>query len=113
MRSALSIKDAATPIGKVLNTADPDILSEINELDDLDTYWKILVKKSPELEDYVNEKPALYEAILKSRGDLETDDTDRGAYHGPCKDFSLKYFLATAQNPHVIEYGDFDFAVYQ
>ena len=76
VRSALSIRDAATPIGKVLSTADPDILSEINEVDDLDTYWKILVKKAPEFQYFVNEKPALFEAILKSRGKLETDDTD-------------------------------------
>ena len=60
----------------MLSTADPDILSEINEVDDLDTYWKILVKKAPEFQNFVNEKPALFEAILKSRGKLETDDTD-------------------------------------
>lgn len=76
VRSALSIKDAATPIGKLLAQMDPDILSEIKVADDLDTYWKLLVKKTPELEDYSDEKPAIHESILKGRGELETDETD-------------------------------------
>jgi hypothetical protein len=76
VRSALSIKDAATPIGKLLNRADPDILLLINEANDLDKFWDLLVKKIPELEDYSNDRPAILEAILKSRGELETDEID-------------------------------------
>lgn len=76
VQSALSIKDAATPIGKLLNKADPDILDEINEVKDLDGYWKLLVKKLPELEEYSDERPAIVEHILKSRGDLDMDETD-------------------------------------
>jgi hypothetical protein len=76
VRSALSIKDAATPIGKLLSQADPDILSEISTADDLDMYWRLLVKKTPEFETYSDDRPALREAILKSRGDLEVDETD-------------------------------------
>ena len=40
------------------------------------TYWELLVKKAPEFESYANDRPALLEAILKSRGELETDETD-------------------------------------
>jgi uncharacterized protein DUF1998 len=76
VRSALSIKDAATPIGKVLAQADPDILSEIESLEDLDTYWKLLIKKTPELQQFSDQRPAILEAILKSRGAVETDETD-------------------------------------
>lgn len=76
VRSALSIKDAATPIGKLLTQADPDILSFIKEAEDLDKFWDLLVKKVPELEDYSNDRPAILEAILKGRGELETDETD-------------------------------------
>ncbi|MDF1788865.1 MAG: DISARM system helicase DrmA [Verrucomicrobiales bacterium] len=76
VRSALSIKDAATPIGKLLTQADPDILSEIGSADDIDMYWKLLVKKTPGFADYSDDRPALLEAILKSRGDLESDETD-------------------------------------
>jgi len=76
VQSALSIKDAATPIGKLLNKADPDILSLISKLEDLDKYWELLVKKVPELEDYTNVRSAIIEHILKSRGDLEMDETD-------------------------------------
>jgi hypothetical protein len=76
VRSALSIKDAATPIGKILTQVDPDILSEIQELGDLDRYWKLLIKKAPGLEDYTSDRGALYTAILKGRGEAETDETD-------------------------------------
>ena len=76
VRSALSIKDAATPIGRILNKADSDILDCIDNVDDLETYWKILVKKSPELEDYVDQRAAILEHILKARGEIEVDETD-------------------------------------
>lgn len=76
VRSALSIKDAATPIGKLLAAADPDILSEIESADDLDTFWKLLVKKAPGFEDYARDRLAILEAILKGRGDLEIDESD-------------------------------------
>ena len=76
VRSALSIKDAATPVGKVLTQADPDILSEIKTAADLDTYWRLLVKKTPELERYSDDRQALLHAILKSRGEIDTDETD-------------------------------------
>lgn len=76
VRSALSIKDAATPIGKLLTQADPDILSFVITADDLDTYWPLLLKKVPELENFSSERPAILEAILKGRGELETDETD-------------------------------------
>lgn len=76
VRSALSIKDAATPVGKLLNKADPDILSLINGADDLDKFWDLLAKKIPELEDYSDDRPTILEFILKSRGEIETDETD-------------------------------------
>jgi hypothetical protein len=76
LKSALSIKDAATPIGKIMTQADPDIISEINVADDLNTYWKILVKKLPDLEMYTNDRPAILDYILKNRGEIETDETD-------------------------------------
>ena len=76
VKSALSIKDAATPIGKIMTQADPDILAEISNADDLDMYWKILVKKLPELENYTDERPAILEYLLKDRGEIDTDETD-------------------------------------
>ena len=76
VRSALSIKDAATPVGKIINQADPDILSEIKNIGDLETYWKLLVKKVPEIDDYSDERPAILDFILKGRGEVETDETD-------------------------------------
>ncbi|MEA1052705.1 DUF1998 domain-containing protein [Lamprobacter modestohalophilus] len=76
VRSALSIKDAATPIGKLLNKADPDILELINNADDLDKFWTLLAKKIPELEDYAGARDAILESILKSRGECETDEID-------------------------------------
>jgi hypothetical protein len=76
VRSALSIKDAATPIGKLLNEADPDILSLIKNIHDLEQYWDLLKMKVVGLEDYSDDRPAIVEYILKSRGDLETDATD-------------------------------------
>jgi len=75
-RSALSIKDAATPIGKLLNKADADILSFINNVDDLNKFWDVLVRKTPELADYTNSRAVVVEAILKARGEIETDDLD-------------------------------------
>jgi hypothetical protein len=76
VRSALSIKDAATPIGKLLSQADPDILSLIKTTDDLGMYWALLIKKVPELDGYSEERSTIVEAILKGRGELETDETD-------------------------------------
>ncbi|HFD86748.1 MAG TPA: DUF1998 domain-containing protein [Gammaproteobacteria bacterium] len=76
VRSALSIKDAATPIGKLLTQADPAILSLIKDADDLLKYWELLVLKTPEFENFANNKPEILESILKSRGELETDETD-------------------------------------
>ena len=76
VRSALSIKDAATPVGKLLNQADPDILSMISSTDDLNTYWPLLLKKVPELESYSDDQSVILDSILKGRGELETDETD-------------------------------------
>lgn len=76
VRSALSIKDAATPIGKVLTQANPDILSLISTLEDLERYWPVLLTMLPELDSFSSEKAAIINYILKSRGIEETDDTD-------------------------------------
>ena len=76
VRSALSIKDAATPIGKVLTQADPDVLSMIKDAGDLDKYWDLLVVKTPDLAEFSNDRGSLFDAILKGRGDVETDETD-------------------------------------
>ncbi|NRB39204.1 MAG: DUF1998 domain-containing protein [Pseudomonadales bacterium] len=76
VKSALSIKDAATPIGKVLTQADPDILSLISTLDDLEKFWPLLLMKLPELDDFSSEKAAIIDHILKSRGEEEADDID-------------------------------------
>ena len=76
VRSALSIKDAATPIGKILNKSDPDILSMVSAAEDLEKYWPLLTKKLPELEEYSDDQPAILDAILKGRGELDTDAID-------------------------------------
>jgi Domain of unknown function (DUF1998) len=76
VRSALSIKDAATPIGKLLTQADPAILSLVKSADDLIKYWELLVLKSPEFGNFSNERSAILESIQKSRGVLKTDETD-------------------------------------
>lgn len=76
VRSALSIKDAATPVGKLLSQADPDILSLIDNADDLDKYWDLLVKKVSQLETYSDDRAPILNAILKGRGELDTDETD-------------------------------------
>ena len=76
VKSALSIKDAATPIGKILTQADSDIIAEISSLDDLDTYWKILTKKQPALKEFDSQREAVLEQILKSSGVVSTDDVD-------------------------------------
>lgn len=76
VRSALSIKDAATPIGKLLGQADPDILSMISSVEDLETYWPLLSKKIPEFEDYSKAKADVLSSLLKARGDVPTDETD-------------------------------------
>ena len=76
VRSALSIKDAATPVGKLLNQTDPDILSLIASAEDLDKYWALLLKKTPELEGFSDVRPEILDAILKGRGEIETDEID-------------------------------------
>jgi hypothetical protein len=76
VRSAISIKDAATPVGKLLSQSDPDILELIHTSEDLNTYWTLLTKKVPELNDYSDDLATILEAILKGRGELETDETD-------------------------------------
>lgn len=76
VRSALSIKDAATPIGKLLAQTDPAVLSLVKDEEDLVKFWELLVLKIPEFENYSEDRPAVLESILKSRGDLEADDTD-------------------------------------
>ena len=76
VKSALSIKDAATPIGKVLTQADPHILSLISTLEDLEKFWELLLMKLPELDDFSGEKTSIIDYILKSRGEEATDDTD-------------------------------------
>ncbi|HBH7896600.1 TPA: DUF1998 domain-containing protein [Vibrio parahaemolyticus] len=76
VKSALSIKDAATPIGKLIAQADPDIISEISDLNGLNLYWKILVKKLPEIDSFSDKRLAILDHILKSRGEIETDDAD-------------------------------------
>ena len=76
VKSALSIKDAATPIGKVLTQADPDIINLISNLESLETYWKLLVTKQPALEEFDEKREEVLEQILKNSGALATDDTD-------------------------------------
>ena len=76
VRSALSIKDAATPIGKILRKCKPEILESIKDLDSLNLYLPALILMAPDLSEFVDEKPILLESILKSRGDLEMDEAD-------------------------------------
>jgi hypothetical protein len=76
VRSALSIKDAATPIGKLLTQTDPAILSLIKGTDDLLKYWELLVLKTPEFGNYSNDRAAILDSIFKSRGVLGSDETD-------------------------------------
>ena len=76
VKSALSIQDAATPIGKVLTQADPDIISEISNMDELNQYWKLLVKKQPDLVEFDGQRDEVLGHILKSSGAIQTDETD-------------------------------------
>lgn len=76
VRSALSIKDAATPIGKLITQADPDILSMITTSQELGAYWKLLIKKTPDLAAFADDLPTVLDAILKSRGDREIEAAD-------------------------------------
>lgn len=76
VRSALSIKDAATPIGKLMSKADPDILYLIKTGEDLSKYWDLLAIKEPALDYYSKDKNPILEYILKSRGEVESDATD-------------------------------------
>lgn len=76
VRSALSIKDAATPIGKLLSKCPPEILDLVKDLDTLNQFLPALIAVTPDLSDFKDDKPLLLEAILKSRGEIETDQTD-------------------------------------
>lgn len=76
VRSALSIKDAATPIGKLLTQADPAILSLVKNAEDLLKYWELLVLKTPDFGNYSKNQPEILESILKSRGEIESDEAD-------------------------------------
>ena len=76
VQSALSIKDAATPIGKILSKCQPEILELIEDTETLNQFFPALVAVTPALFEFDDDKPAILETILKSRGEIETDDTD-------------------------------------
>jgi uncharacterized protein DUF1998 len=72
VRSALSVKDAATPIGIALNACPQKQIEKIDSLEKL----KMLVEAGmfSSLETFPLEE--VWNAILKQRGQVETDDVD-------------------------------------
>jgi hypothetical protein len=72
VRSALAVKEAATPIGIALNTCNPKQIEKVDALDKL----KALIEMGmfPTLEAFAVDD--IWTAILKQRGEVETDDID-------------------------------------
>ncbi len=72
VRSALAVKEAATPIGIALNACNPKQIEKVDTLDKL--------KSLVEMEMFPTLAPFpvadVWTAILKQRGEIETDDID-------------------------------------
>jgi hypothetical protein len=72
VRSALAVKEAATPIGIALNACNPKQIEKVDAPDKLKTL--IGMGMFPALDSFPVED--VWTAILKQRGELETDDID-------------------------------------
>lgn len=72
VRSALAVKEAATPIGIALNTCNPKQIEKLDTLDKLKSL--VEMEMFPSLAPFPVEE--VWTAILKQRGEVETDDID-------------------------------------
>lgn len=72
VRSALAVKEAATPIGIALNACNPKQIEKVDALDKLKSL--IDMEMFPTLAPFPAED--VWTAILKQRGEVETDDID-------------------------------------
>lgn len=76
VRSALSIKDAATKLGRVLGKCTPEVLALVNDQASLEQFFPALKAVAPELSEFAEEKASLLDGILKHRGASPSDETD-------------------------------------
>lgn len=72
VRSALSVREAATPVGIALNACNPKQIEKVDTLDKLKAL--IEMEMFPTLTSFPAE--VVWTAILKQRGEVETDDID-------------------------------------
>lgn len=72
VRSALAVKEAATPIGIALNACNPKQIEKVDTLDKLKAL--IEMEMFPTLTSFPVED--VWTAILKQRGEVETEDID-------------------------------------
>ncbi|MFI4971359.1 MAG: DrmB family protein [Hyphomicrobiales bacterium] len=72
VRSALAVKEAATPLGIALNACNAKQIEKVDALDKLKTL--IDMRMFPPLEAFPVED--VWAAILKQRGEIETDEID-------------------------------------
>jgi Domain of unknown function (DUF1998) len=72
VRSALAVKEAATPIGIALNACNPKQIEKVDTLDKLKSL--VEMEMFPSLTRFPVED--VWTAILKQRGEVETDDID-------------------------------------
>jgi hypothetical protein len=72
VRSALAVKEAATPIGIALNACNPKQIEKVDSLEKLKRL--IEMEMFPSLQSFPVED--VWTAILKQRGEVETDDID-------------------------------------
>jgi hypothetical protein len=72
VRSALAIKEAATPIGVAINACNPRQIEKVDALEKLETL--IEMGMFPALEPFSVED--VWTAIRKQRGEIETDEID-------------------------------------
>lgn len=72
VRSALAIKEAATPIGIAINACNPKQIEKIDSLEKLRTL--IEMEMFPPLSNFPAEE--VWRALQKMRGEVETDETD-------------------------------------
>lgn len=72
VRSALAVKEAATPIGIALNACNPKQIEKVDTLDKLKSL--VEMEMFPPLSKFPLDD--VWTAILKQRGEVETDDID-------------------------------------
>ena len=72
VRSALAVKEAATPIGMALNACNPKQIEKVDAIEKLSSL--IEMGMFPSLESFAADE--VWTAIQKQRGEVETDDID-------------------------------------